>query len=198
MSPAELSALVEKRLDRELRPGRARHSRSVASLAAELCSRNGLDPEAGFAAGLGHDLCKEMAVARQRELAAIYGRFSGRSFDRDNGIGAATIHGPAAAGLFVAQYAFEGRDVLEAIALHSLGERDMGDLARIVYAADKLEPGRGHVDPAFRSFCLGLSPGELFQAVLAETIGWLRKAGQPVAPESLELCDPAILRELGS
>jgi HD superfamily phosphohydrolase YqeK len=72
----------------------------------------------------------------------------------------------------------------------------MGDLARIIYSADKLEPGRKHIDPDFRARCLLLPPAELFGAVLANTVEWLRSVGLPISEESLALYDPAVSREI--
>lgn len=151
---------------------------------------------AGRIAGLAHDLCKEMPLARQEALATIYSSLSGRDIPKDGVIGRAALHGPAAAGLLASEFGLDDADILEAVALHTLGAEDMGDLARIIYAADKLEPGRGHVDPKFRADCLELPPGALFSAVLADTVGWLRSMGQPVAAESLELHERIAAREI--
>ncbi len=196
MELAELAALLGGRLDRELKPGRARHSRSVALLAGELCARHGLDEVAGQVAGLAHDLCKDLPMNRQAELAAVYSGLSGQAFAYDGVIGEAAMHGPAAAGLLYLEHSLRDGAILEAVALHTLGRAGMGELACIVYAADKLEPGRRHVDAAFRARCLALPPRELFQAVLGDTISWLRSAGRPVAKDSLDLYDPAALREI--
>lgn len=196
MDLAELSLILDRRLDRELKPGRARHSRAVAALAAELCARHGLDPEAGRAAGLGHDLCKELPLPLQVELAAAYANFSGRAFVAEGRVGAAAVHGPAAAALLRRDYGLEDRELLDAVALHTLGAREMGDLARILYAADKLEPGRSHVDPAFREACLALGPEELFARVFRDCLDWHRSEGLEIAEESLALYDSIALREI--
>ncbi|HUX41004.1 MAG TPA: HD domain-containing protein [Rectinemataceae bacterium] len=191
----ELEAKLEAALDRTMMRARARHSRAVAALSAELCERNGLSSAKGRVAGLAHDLCKELDLRNQSSLASIYASISGRSFVSDGVIGEAALHGPAAAGLLAGTFGCADEEILEAIALHTLGSRDMGDLARITYAADKLEPGRKHVDPEFRARCLLLPPAELFGAVLASTVEWLRSVGLPVAEESLALYDPAVSRE---
>ncbi|MDA8410837.1 MAG: bis(5'-nucleosyl)-tetraphosphatase (symmetrical) YqeK [Treponema sp.] len=187
MDLARLALSLETRLSRKLTASRAAHSRSVAELAAALCSSNDLQPQRGLVAGLGHDLCKEMGRPTQEHLASIYQSFSGRSLEGDAILGSAALHGPAAAGLLLSEFGCQEEDILEAIALHTLGGPEMGDLAKIVYAADKLEPGRAHVDPLFREACLAMPPDGLFYAVLASTIEWLRSEGLPIAETSFAL-----------
>jgi len=135
-------------------------------------------------------------MTRQAELATVYEGLSGQAFIYEGDIGEAAMHGPAAAGLLYLEYSCHDAEILEAVALHTLGRAGMGNLACIVYAADKLEPGRSHVEADFRAHCLELAPGDLFMAVLGDTIAWLRNAGLPVAKESLDLYDPAALREI--
>jgi nicotinate-nucleotide adenylyltransferase len=185
----ELAAFLDQDLGKRLKQRRQDHSRSVAEYAALLAVRNGLDPLRARVAGLAHDLCREMALPDQRSLARVYDDWSGSSLGGHAEVGKSLVHGPAAAGLLIRDHQLSEADILEAIAKHTVGARGLGDLAKIVYAADKLEPGRSHVTAAFRQRCEALSPDELFLTVLGETIGWLRRKGHPVAEETLELYD---------
>lgn len=196
MDLAELAAFLETQLEKELKVSRVRHSRAVALLASELCLRNGLSPEKGRVAGLGHDLCKEMSLARQKSLASSYAAYTGRSFESEGPIGEAALHGPAAAGLLLLEYGWQDEELLDAIAFHTLGGSEMSDLARLIYAADKLEPGRLHIERDFRDACLELAPTALFEAVLAKSLAWLRAEGLPIAPSSLALLDQVTQREV--
>jgi nicotinate-nucleotide adenylyltransferase len=60
----------------------------------------------------------------------------------------------------------------------------MGPLAKILWAADKLEPGRRHVDDEVRERCKGLDPDSLLLVALEATIAWLESKGREVAPET--------------
>jgi nicotinate-nucleotide adenylyltransferase len=65
--------------------------------------------------------------------------------------------------------------VLEAVALHTAGGRDMGPLAKIVYVADKLEVSREKGDPAMRKLVyIEDDLDAIFFTVLEQTVSWLR------------------------
>jgi len=180
MEYAELLAALERRVDLALSPPRAKHSRGVAALAAELCSRQGIDPLRGRVAGLAHDMCKEMPRKELRRLASGYpGARPGSALMADK-----ILHGPAAAVILAREYGVEDAELLEAIALHTVGKPGMSGLSLILYCADKLEPGRGHVDPSFVERCLALPPSEMLRVVVGDTISWLSQKGHAIAPET--------------
>jgi predicted HD superfamily hydrolase involved in NAD metabolism len=179
----ELAVALEGRLDATLSEARARHSRGVATLAAELCGRSEIEPSRGLVAGLSHDLCKELPLGEQRELAAKSPYFGGRA----GLLSPELLHGPAAAYLLARDFDFAETDILEAVAYHTVGRPDMSELDIIVYCADKIEPGRAHVDDAFRRRCLALPPSQMLLAVMENTMAWLNSKGRVVAPETLLL-----------
>lgn len=195
MDYAELSRRIEARFFAEpsdeapspeaLSPKRRAHSRSVADLAAELCARSGLDPERGRAAGLAHDMCKEMPKPRLAELAASYSATAGRSAL----LGDKVMHGPAAAFLLKRDYGVDDGEFLDAVAYHTLGRIGMGTFETILYCSDKLEPGRRDVDPVFRSRCTALPPDQMLPEVVARVVLWLEAERLPVAPETCELLE---------
>lgn len=180
----EAARRLEPLLNEHLSGKRARHSRSVAEYSARLCAMHGIDPLRGRVAGLAHDICKEMSFVDQDAYAHVYERESGRSSARSGLLGNAILHGPAAAGFLVEEFGFREADILEAIAFHTIGDREMTALSHIVYAADKLEPGRRHVDPAFRERCEFLAPADLFVAVMRDSIEWMHARRLPVAEET--------------
>ncbi|MGO8694509.1 MAG: bis(5'-nucleosyl)-tetraphosphatase (symmetrical) YqeK [Rectinemataceae bacterium] len=183
MAYVDLLSALERRVDELLSPSRAAHSRSVAELAAKLCVRQSIEPERGRLAGLAHDLCKEMPLKRQRRLAAEYpGIRKGSTLMADK-----ILHGPAAAVFLRREFGVDDDEVLEAIALHTVGKPGMGELSLILYCADKLEPGRRHVDPSFIDRCLAMPPTEMLRNVVSESISWLAETGHAIAPETLVL-----------
>jgi len=162
---------------------RYEHSRGCALFAARACAGSGLDPRKGLAAGWAHDLAKEMPPDRQRSLAADCPvPVPASVFSSDM-----LLHGPAATTILQRDYGVADPDILEAVALHTVGRADMGPLAKIVWAADKVEEGRRHVDDAFRRRCESLSPDELLLEALGTTISWLQSKGREVAPETVDL-----------
>lgn len=179
----DLVRRIEKGARGMLSRERYTHSRGCAEFAAEVCAREGIDPRKGLAAGWAHDLAKELPADTQRALARACPLPAPESvFAADN-----LLHGPAAATLLARDYSVHDLDILEAVALHTVGRPDMGPLAKIVWAADKMEIGRGHVDAEVRQRSMNLKPDELLLEALSTTIAWLQSKGREVAPETLDL-----------
>lgn len=188
MASAELLAALESRLDRELSSRRAHHSRSVATLAEELCRLHGLDPLAGRLAGLAHDLAKELPREELEALAAAYAE-SGADKPDSALFHAKVLHGPAAARILAQDYGVDDAALLEAVAYHTIGSPRVGPLAMILYIADKLEPGRRDVSEELRSRILGLPLRAAYAATVAALVDWLRSVGAEVAPETRGLLE---------
>jgi predicted HD superfamily hydrolase involved in NAD metabolism len=182
-SPESLFGAIEARLGGLLSPARAEHSLRTAELAAEICGRGGIDPERGRAAGIAHDMCKELPVAEQRALAASYPAAAATSSVMIE----KALHGPAAAALLARDYGVRDEGLLEAVAFHTIGRAGMGALAIAVYCADKLEGGRKGVGEAFRAECLRLPLKEMLAAVVRRNVEWIESRGKAVAPETLTL-----------
>jgi predicted HD superfamily hydrolase involved in NAD metabolism len=179
----ELVRRMEEAARARLSPDRCKHSGGCAQFAATVCSRLGMDPRKGLIAGWAHDLAKELPARDQLPLArACPVKVPETVFTQD-----ILLHGPAAATMLAREFGVRDPEILEAVALHTVGRADMGPLAKIVWAADKMEVGRRHVDDAFRQRCLQLPPDELLLAALEATIAWLRSKGREVAPETLDL-----------
>jgi predicted HD superfamily hydrolase involved in NAD metabolism len=183
MDYVELSRRIEADFPKFLSSARAGHSRRVAQMTAELCAREGIDPERGRAAGLSHDLCKELTLKKQRELAALYPATATCSSLMTEKV----MHGPAAAVLLARDYKVSDQGLLEAVALHTLGKPGMAELAILLYCADKLEPGRERIDQDYRRRCLALPPRAMLRAVIEGVMAWMRVKGKAVAPETLIL-----------
>jgi len=192
MTRAELAEELGRRVEAGLSKKRAAHTRGVAALSAELCACHGLDPLSGTIAGLAHDLCKELPEGEQGSLfdawlssgdgtAGLMVRGDGNYFSSQ------ILHGPAAATLLSRDYGMTDQDILEAVAWHTVGRADMGVLAVMIYCADKMEPGRKHVDAAFRARCMELPPREMLLAVVADSIGYLERNGWEIAPTTMIL-----------
>jgi nicotinate-nucleotide adenylyltransferase len=194
MDYAELCLAIDARLDGLISPERAAHSRRVAELSAALCAREGFDPLRGKAAGLAHDMCKDMPKKVQRDLAAVYAASRPGSPPSSAMMADKVVHGPAAAALLAKDYGLADEEILEAVALHTVGRPGMGGLARLLYCADKLEPARERPDDGFRRRCLAMPSDRMFIAVVEGVVGWMRAQGKAVAPETLILYS-TIVRE---
>jgi nicotinate-nucleotide adenylyltransferase len=159
---------------------RRRHCRRTAALAARLARRSGVDAGEAYRAGLAHDLARELP---DEELLRLAARDGGpvRAWEAARPV---LLHGRAAAVLLAGLVSAEVR---EAVAAHVTGRPGMSALARVVYVADLLEPGRGFLSGRERRRALALGL-EAQTAWASERIfAYLRREGLAIAPPALAL-----------
>jgi nicotinate-nucleotide adenylyltransferase len=182
-TPLSVIASVERDVRLGMKTSRYLHSRGVALLAAGLCDRFGLDPEAGYLAGIAHDLCKEYPAEKMRELALA----DGRGLSELETAKPSLLHARAAAVLLRERYGIVDNAILDAVRLHISGEIGMGTLAKIVYVADKIETSRTWVDPALRELARTADLEALFGETLRRTAAYLRSKDRVIAEGTLQL-----------
>lgn len=112
------------------------HSLEVAHLSHEIALKNGLNAEKAYIAGILHDIGKDIDEHEKQKIMSEYFKeyLNMQHFAYHQFIGS-----------YIAQKEFEISDksVLNAIKFHATGNENMDWLAKIVYAADKIEPTRG-------------------------------------------------------
>lgn len=168
-----------------VKKSRYEHSLRVAETAQKLCRKYGIDEKRGYLAGIGHDMCKDMSD----ELLISLALHDGQRITPLEKKKPALLHGRAAAVKMAEDFGIHDREILQAVADHTFGAEDMCDLAKIVYVADKIEPGRGYVTQAYEERLSELSLDELVKIVLTDGISYLEKKGYTVAPESEKLLE---------
>ncbi|MBR5266250.1 MAG: bis(5'-nucleosyl)-tetraphosphatase (symmetrical) YqeK, partial [Clostridia bacterium] len=120
-----------------LKPSRLAHTMNVADLARTLCEKHGIDGEKGYIAGLLHDCTKQKSTAEQLTLIENYNIILEYTVENME----PCLH--ADTGAEVAKRVFGiGDDIYDAIKYHTLGRKNMSDLEKIIYIADKCEVGR--------------------------------------------------------
>jgi len=142
-----------------------------------------LDASRGYLAGIAHDMCKDMSDEKIAALA----REDGKAITELEAKKPSLLHGRAAALMLRRDFGVTDKDILQAVAVHTFGEEGMCALSKVVYAADKIEPGRPQATKAYTAFLEHLSLDELVEKVLADGIAYLKKKGCAVAPESEKL-----------
>ena len=131
------ASLVEK-LRAALPERRFRHSLGVADEAAALAERYGADVARARLAGLLHDCAKGFPVEEQVPRCDA----AGIALDEETRNCPPVVHGCLGAWIAQREYGVSDPDVLRAIRLHTVGAADMTLLDKIVWLADKTEPGR--------------------------------------------------------
>lgn len=167
---------VRNRVVRELSPDRARHVHGVVVTADRIARSVGVDPLRARLAGWAHDLCREWDGG---ELCAYVDRegFPPTPTEERHPV---LCHGPAAATLLEKEYNLAESDILEAVRWHSTGNAGLGSLARVLYAADYLEPGRSYTTEAFREHALRQPLPGMVKAVLDHVL----ERNLPMSPET--------------
>jgi predicted HD superfamily hydrolase involved in NAD metabolism len=174
---------LEQLLVNSLGPERLAHSRRVADLAFGLCVAHGLEGEKGELAGLAHDWARELPPGRMRELALRDGRGES-TLEVQYPV---LLHGRAAAVDLRGKLGIEDAEILEAVACHVTGCPGMGLLAKIVFVADFLEPGRGFLHEGVRKGILTMDINRMMMRVLEEIFDYLRLKKRPIAPPAVQL-----------
>lgn len=159
------------------------HSQGTAELARRMAKVWKLDPEKAWFAGISHDMCKEMPADDLLRLVKGRGeRLEPWFIERPK-----LLHGQAAAILLEEEFGVTDPDILEAVREHTFGSPSMGDLAKIVYCADKLEPSRTHVSEVFREKCLAGGIDRMLATVVGDSIEYLTKEKKAIAEPTLSL-----------
>ena len=175
---------VEEAARETLNTVRFLHSRNTALLARDLCVRFGLDPQAGYLAGIAHDLGKQLDVRQTLKLAKSDGmEISALEKEKPN-----LLHGRAAAVLLSERFGVNNKDILEAVAFHTMGIENMCSLSKVIYIADKTEVSR-NIDPALRKMCYEDSLDSIFFAVLKKTVSKLRSRELDLSSDTLKLLE---------
>lgn len=115
---------------------RAAHVRSMTKLAKELAVIHHVDEKKAEQAGMLHDLCKNMEEEAAKQIMKFfYPQYISLS--------------PKIWHQFTAEYVLKhimrlrDRKVINAVRHHVLGDHK-GNLSRIIFIADKIDPGRGY------------------------------------------------------
>jgi nicotinate-nucleotide adenylyltransferase len=185
----ELIVLMEDAARRSLSSGRFLHSRNVAVMTADLCRIFGLDEQAGYLAGICHDIAKPLTGDEQLALAEKDGMEVSKLERKKLSL----LHGRAGAVLLWERYGIRNREILDAVMYHTMCGDGMGPLAKALYIADKVEVCREGVDPALRDFGPYAKDGSpaaldrLFRKILNETVAWLRSKEFDLSESTLRL-----------
>lgn len=164
--------------EESLTPERLRHTLGVEALAAELAPKYGIDPDDARLAALVHDLAKgysqEEQIRRAQEWKLIQ-----YPEDLEN---PQVIHGRIAAYELQHVYGLDNRDILNAVANHTLGRPDMSPLEMLIYSADLTETGRDFpgVDKLRQKLYHDLREGTT--ACVEHTLAYLRKNNKQIHP----------------
>jgi predicted HD superfamily hydrolase involved in NAD metabolism len=118
--------------------GLRRHIEAVVAEARRLARLHGVDEERAVMAAWTHDIVRATDPEELLRLAHELGL-------NPNEIEEAApilLHGPVAARLLTSRYGVEDEEVLAVARWHSTGRAGMSTLEKVLFLADKVEPGK--------------------------------------------------------
>lgn len=161
------------------------HTLRTAEMAEILCARFNLPQEEGYVAALAHDMAREMP-AEQVKLIAGEDSFPLLDEERARPV---LLHGRAAAVLLWTIWGEQRQSVLDAVRWHTQGHPHMGDLAKVIYIADYIEPGRSHISDDFRQTLLEFeSLNAMVLEILKTHFAHLKETRTEISNYALQLC----------
>ena len=153
---ARLRAAVEA-----LPRGLCQHVLRVEVEALELARLYEVEPQRARLAALVHDLVRHKSGPELLELAAEYGLRP----DPVETAAPVLVHGPVAAKMLLRDYAYADDEALLGIDCHTTARPGMSMLEKVLFVADKIEPGKLDRSPAWREVA-DLAPRDIDAALL--------------------------------
>ena len=126
-----------------LSSGLIAHCQRTSHLCQELAQHWNENEDRAAWAGMVHDLARDYPEGELLFLAREYCL----PIDPMEEITPVLLHGPVGAEILKRKWEVIDEGVLEAVRWHTSGNKDMGLLAKIVFLADKLEPGKASLYP---------------------------------------------------
>src|SRR6056297_2645461 len=160
------------------------HSIRTAETAVKLCRRYGLSLEEAYVSGIAHDMAREIGAVQVMQLA----REDSLPLLEEELLRPVLLHGRAAAVLLQTSWDEKRETVLNAVRWHTQGHPDMGDLGKVLYIADFIEPGRSHISEDFRANIFRLeSLDGMLKKIIEAQFSHLREKQVEISNYALQL-----------
>lgn len=130
----ELKNIVKSKVSEK----RYNHIMGVVSMAENLAKKNFADIEKCKLAALLHDICKEMKVEEMKKICLEnFSELDNEDLKNDD-----ILHGFVAAYWVQKNLGIDDESVLNAIKYHTIGNKKLDLVGKIIYIADAIEIGR--------------------------------------------------------
>jgi len=182
----KLCAAVRARTDEY----RFRHALSVARMAERLALRYGVSTLKARTAGVLHDVARLW----KPNAALAYAQSHGLPVSDIARAAPVLMHAAIGAEIARCNFGIEDRDVLGAIAHHTVAGIGMSDLEKVVYVADSIEPGRTFPQRAALEAAAFRSLDEGLFACVRGSMDHLTARRVAVAQETLALYEDMMKR----
>ncbi len=130
--------MIKEELRERLSDYRYKHCLSVAAVAMELANIYGFDKDKAYLAGMVHDIAKEFSEEENEYYIEKY------NLPRFDSKFKSIIHSFVGAVYLKEKYDLDD-DICEAVRVHTIGSLNMSLLDKIIFVADKIEPGKDYL-----------------------------------------------------
>ncbi len=173
---------IKNILKENLSVNRYKHTLSVANTAKHLASIYDIDIDKCYSAALLHDFTKEYSLVQQKEIMDKYFK------DTEAYTIIPAWHSYTASIIVKEEFNIFDEDILNAIKFHTLGHKDMNDIAKIIFIADFIEPTRKHINNKYYNSLINkISLDELLYIVLKEKLYFLKSNNNYIPNQTIEL-----------
>ena len=180
-----LTEKIRDYTEAHVKPSRYDHSVRVAEMCVKLCRRYGLDENKGYLMGIGHDMCKDMPRDKMIETAAR-DKKTITAYEMSK---PSLLHGRAAAVMMKEKFGITDEDILDAVANHVSGRLGICDLGKVLFLADKTEPGRPQSTEEYRAGLMKLSLDGMFLSVIKENYEFIKNKGYEIYPDTIKMIE---------
>lgn len=165
------------------------HSLSVAKLAYEIAKSNHIkNYDEFYIAGLLHDIGKY--IPEKNTMTIINSHYKKEARD----LSLKAYHQFVGEYIALKDFGITNKAILCAIRYHCSGSRNMSKMAKVIYAADKIDPNRGYDSKYMIDACMkDIDTG--FELVLSENIKHLQSKGLDYNNHLTKACVNRYLKE---
>lgn len=184
---------LQQQLQGQLKPKRYKHTLGVVDCAVEMAHQFGANEEKAQIAGLLHDCAKNYAGKDLLTIASS----SHLPLDQITLKEPQLLHGPVGAIVAQNKYGIQDEEILNAIAYHTTGRRNMTLLDKIIYLADFIEPGRDY--PGVEKLRKACEKDDIDNACIlafSNTIRYIASISGLIHPRTIDARNALILKKI--
>ncbi len=173
---------IKKNLKKNLSKKRYKHTLSVAKTSKKLAKNYNVDIKKCYIAALLHDYTKEYNLKDQELIINTH-------FKNEEVYNIKPAWHSYTASIEVNKiFGIDDEDILNAIKYHTLGHKDMNDIAKVIFIADYIEPTRKHINKKYYHSLIGkITLDELLDIVLKEKVDFLTSNNKYIPKQTLDL-----------
>ena len=174
---------MRKLLMSRLKKSRFAHSVGVANTAVDLAKRFNVDTDKAYVAGLLHDCARQFendqlpAEAAKRHVPIIDVEY----------VVPLLLHAPIGAVMVQTDYEVDDPEIVQAIARHTVADKNMSPLDMIIYFADMIEPHRDYPGVnELRRLAQFATLEQMFLEGLNQTVAYVVKKDSLLHPKTVD------------